>query len=176
MRPEKKIPVENCYTLSVSVLSKKTLRFSHKGVKVLILKTKGRAKSIPMRYQIFQDGDLPVIQFEYVAKGQQVTSVLRLQVTRPHWGGIRYWFTCFSCKEKVGILYLPPEQKEFSCRKCHRLTYLSTQKPFVSRLREFSRALEMLQHDLDSKELYKRIAATGGARVLVSNFLKSSMS
>ena len=47
-------------------------------------------------------------------------------VTTPcNFGGVRYWFACPVCSQRVGGLYLPPGDIYFCCRGCHNLTYRS---------------------------------------------------
>jgi hypothetical protein len=47
--------------------------------------------------------------------------------TRPHFGGVRWWFRCV-CGLRVGRLYLPrATAAPFACRTCHNLTYRSSQ-------------------------------------------------
>ena len=54
-----------------------------------------------------------------------------LQTTRPHLGGVRWWFTCplvkdgRACRRRCGKLYLPPTGKYCGCRSCYDLTYQS---------------------------------------------------
>jgi hypothetical protein len=58
---------------------------------------------------------------------------VRLTVTRPHFGGLRWWFVCpltvnnRTCNRRVGKLYLPPQARYFGCRHCHDLTYTTCQ-------------------------------------------------
>ncbi len=60
---------------------------------------------------------------------EDVCIPIRLQTTRPHLGGLRYWFTCplvtdgVVCNRRVRKLYLPPDRQYFGCRICHDLTY-----------------------------------------------------
>ena len=64
----------------------------------------------------------------------EVRLPIRLQVTRPNFGGIKWWFTCplvargRECQHRVGKLYLPPGGLYFGCRHCHDLTYTSCQE------------------------------------------------
>jgi hypothetical protein len=52
-----------------------------------------------------------------------------LQTTFPHFGGVRWWFTCpllgksGPCNRRVAKLYLPPGGRYFGCRHCYNLTY-----------------------------------------------------
>ncbi len=58
---------------------------------------------------------------------------VRVTTTKPHFGGLRYWFKCpvvrkgTSCHRRVGRLYLPPGATLFGCRTCYGLTYRSSQ-------------------------------------------------
>jgi hypothetical protein len=59
---------------------------------------------------------------------------VRLTVTYPHFGGLRWWFVCpltvggRPCGRRVARLHLPPGGGCFGCRRCHGLTYLSCQE------------------------------------------------
>jgi hypothetical protein len=67
--------------------------------------------------------------------------------TRPHFGGIRYWFQCplvisgRPCGRKSGKLHLPPGQKFFGFRHCYGLTYASRQE-HNKRMDVFARAFK----------------------------------
>ncbi len=64
---------------------------------------------------------------------KEVHIPVRLQETRPTFGGKRWWFTCpltvngVACNRRVGKLYLPPGARYFGCRHCYDLTYWSAQ-------------------------------------------------
>lgn len=64
--------------------------------------------------------------------GGKVELAIPLTVTRPFFGGLRYWFSCpgqtpdGACGNRVRALYLPPSGTEFACRDCHNLTYASS--------------------------------------------------
>ena len=60
--------------------------------------------------------------------GEEVDETARLDVTRPHFGGVRFWFKCLRCGRRVGKLYLPPGGRYFRCRRCYDLTYTSCQE------------------------------------------------
>jgi hypothetical protein len=59
---------------------------------------------------------------------------VRLQVTRPTFGGKRWWFTCpltvngVACNRRVAKLHLPPGARYFGCRHCYDLSYRSCQE------------------------------------------------
>jgi hypothetical protein len=62
---------------------------------------------------------------------QDVFVPIRVQATEPHFGGLRWWFTCpmitngKPCNRRVGKLYL---RRYPGCRACHNLTYESCQE------------------------------------------------
>ena len=62
-----------------------------------------------------------------------VDEPIRLTTTRPHFGGVRWWFVCSlivngrACRRRCGKLYLPPGGRYFGCRVCYGLTYKSAQ-------------------------------------------------
>ena len=48
--------------------------------------------------------------------------------TKPHYGGVRWWFLCSRCDRRVSRLHLPIQVRDyFLCRVCHNLTYESVQ-------------------------------------------------
>lgn len=74
--------------------------------------------------------------FYYLYRGNQsecISTIVRLDTTRIFQRGKRYWFLCpighygDVCGRRVGVLYLPPGQREFGCRRCYDLTYKSCQ-------------------------------------------------
>jgi hypothetical protein len=61
-----------------------------------------------------------------------VTLPIRIQSTKPYFGGRRNWFSCplnvggEACNRRVGKLYLPSGEHRFGCRTCYRLIYTSS--------------------------------------------------
>ena len=59
---------------------------------------------------------------------------IQLVTTRPHFGGLRWWFVCplvvngRACDRRVRKLYLAPGCSYFGCRHCLNLTYKSAQE------------------------------------------------
>jgi hypothetical protein len=59
---------------------------------------------------------------------------VQITTTNCNFGGIRRWFRCslirnnYPCKRHVRVLYSTPHERLFGCRKCHNLTYESSQK------------------------------------------------
>ena len=74
------------------------------------------------------------LQLNYTNGEETIHYAIPLQVTYPHFGGLRWWFVCplerneRLCNQRVGKLYLPPAGRYFGCRHCYELTYRSVQK------------------------------------------------
>jgi hypothetical protein len=43
---------------------------------------------------------------------------------QPHWG-LLWAYECPGCSAPVRLLYLPPFERSFACRRCHRVAYQS---------------------------------------------------
>ena len=82
------------------------------------------------------DGLTPWLRLRYTVTSvkESLDYTIRLQVTWPQFGGLRWWFSCplvidgNKCERRVGKLYLPPGGKYFGCRHCYHLTYRSAQE------------------------------------------------
>jgi hypothetical protein len=74
------------------------------------------------------------LQYNFGASLELLDYRVRLTTTRPHLGGLRWWFNCplivsgRPCGRRVGKLYLPLWGNYFGCRHCHELTYTSCQE------------------------------------------------
>jgi hypothetical protein len=85
-------------------------------------------------YEVDTRGELPWLRLAYAltATGERVDYRIRLTTTRPHFGGLRWWFVCpltvngGACGRRVGKLYL--KGRYFGCRRCQNLTYTSCQE------------------------------------------------
>jgi hypothetical protein len=65
------------------------------------------------------------VRLQYTSSGQSYDYLVSVVTTQPHYGGVRYWWLCPSCGQRVRILY---GGSIFACRRCHNLTYETTQK------------------------------------------------
>jgi hypothetical protein len=86
------------------------------------------------------DPALSVLHLNYTladpARQQQesLAYLVQLEARPTRFGGQRWWFLCplmdrgQPCNSRVSNLYLPPGQRHFGCRHCHRLTYASRQR------------------------------------------------
>src|SRR5262249_50693818 len=76
--------------------------------------------------------DEMTVRLNYVAGPEDsarfVSEVLSLTPTYPHLGGRRWWFCCPGCNGRARKVYLPPEHVRFRCRRCHQLSFRSSQE------------------------------------------------
>jgi hypothetical protein len=74
------------------------------------------------------------LSYTFTESGTSLDYKVFLRVTRPHFGGLRWWFVCpltvggRTCARRVGKLYLPPGAHYYGCRRCYHLTYTSCQQ------------------------------------------------
>jgi hypothetical protein len=68
-----------------------------------------------------------------------IEQTIKLSRTEPNLGGVRWWYLCPDCGGRVAYLYLPQTAHRFSCRKCHNLTYESTQSSHSAAERHYQR-------------------------------------
>ncbi len=67
------------------------------------------------------------LSYHSPSAGRQVLQTVYLTTTRPHYGGLRWWFCCPRCRRRVARLHLPSRVQRFGCRTCHDLSYESAQ-------------------------------------------------
>jgi len=96
--------------------------------------TSGR-KSSSINYSITGDQDARTVTLNYRWRDtDDVRIPVQLEATPTQFGGKRWWFICpltvrgVACNRRAGKLYLPPGARYFGCRKCHDLTYRSSQE------------------------------------------------
>jgi hypothetical protein len=65
---------------------------------------------------------------DYQVNGAPVHQRILCDSTVQHDGGRRWWFMCPGCDRRMEVLYLPPRQKEFKCRRCYKLRYPSQER------------------------------------------------
>ncbi len=96
-------------------------------------------------YRVDTSSD-PALHLTYnPAEGAKpLNEAIGLETTRPHRGGLRWWFTCplvvdgERCGRRVQKLYLPHSGRYFGCRHCYELSYESKNKD--ARMRAISKA------------------------------------
>jgi len=124
---------ESSLALDVRRLSRDHARFAQASQSVLTWRdpdTQEPVASIAVRVTNTL-GCAPKMALRYatdrVEDANGVASIVELDKTLPHFGGVRYWFICPSCKRRVAKLYVPFRHDRFLCRRCHDLTYQSSQ-------------------------------------------------
>jgi len=76
---------------------------------------------------------LLTLSYTFTGEAEPVNMGILIEPTRPHFGGVRYWFRCplivsgNRCLRRVGKLFLPPRGRYFGCRRCYGLAYRSSQ-------------------------------------------------
>jgi hypothetical protein len=138
-QPAKKTVVEQCRHLDAN-------RWAREGILRAGVLCSGRwrwangqtgKETASIGYEVdMTDADDPRLWLSYTLTqtGEQVRYAVRLQTSRVHRGGLRWWFTCpllvggWPCDRRVGKLYLPPGGRYFGCRHCYQLTYTSCQE------------------------------------------------
>jgi hypothetical protein len=64
----------------------------------------------------------------YIAAGEPINTWIFLAVTKPRFGGRRWWFKCPETGRRVAKLYLPPGEVRFASRQAYALSYRSSQE------------------------------------------------
>jgi hypothetical protein len=135
LRSNSKMTVDNCLTLDVNSMKRSGL------LKKRVVWTESWSDSGTGR-------KIAEIQIQNLRTGQYRSQTLKLNyrwnrsvdvcdyislvTTRPHFGGLRWWFLCplkvdgATCRNRVAKLHL--RNGHFGCRSCHDLTYLSCQQ------------------------------------------------
>jgi hypothetical protein len=136
---EKKRTTEECWALDVADLPRGTLDGRSPSGILRAVRLGGRSSVLCLRWTLNLGDKDPVLTLSYRlhrrVEGLEHTERVRLLSTQPYFGGVRWWFACpFSskdrepCGRRVSKLYLPPGEQRFGCRRCHALTYKSSQE------------------------------------------------
>lgn len=139
-RNHRKRTVEECFFVDIDELCRDGL--DQRGEASVFVKSnsglrKKQVASVGYRFGVNAKGDY-VLELHYSiereGKRENVVEAIPLQTTSPHFGGLRWWFTCplvvngTACLRRVGKLYMPPDCLYFGCRHCYELTYRSCQE------------------------------------------------
>jgi hypothetical protein len=135
---EKKRTTEECWALDVADLPRGTLDKGVPSGVLRALRLDGRNSILCVRWVLKLEGEGPVLTLSYRpcrrVEEQEIIERVQLLSTQLHLGGVRWWFACprrlngASCNRRIGKLYLPPGESRFGCRRCHALTYKSSQE------------------------------------------------
>lgn len=77
-----------------------------------------------VHYRVFACSSSLHLSFDH---GRVVKQDIGLELTKPNYGGMRWWFVCPMCSRRVSRLHLPSHAYYFSCRQCFDLSYESAQ-------------------------------------------------
>lgn len=135
----KKVTVEDSRSLNISKLHRDgllkpgcyNLTWTNTG-------TGEKTGSISYALQRGQEGDpegtlYMTLNYQLGKEKIPVAEPIKLEATRPNFGGVRYWFTCplivngRPCNRRAGRLHLISGCQYFGCRNCLNLTYTSRQ-------------------------------------------------
>jgi len=111
--------------------------------------TRGRLRVFCVGYRVdATDMTRPVVHLTYTLSDgrsgdRRFDYPVLLETTRPHLGGLRWWFICPRCGRRAQKLYHPPGGNRFGCRNCHHLTYRSRSHGPLDRSRERARTIRM---------------------------------
>jgi hypothetical protein len=136
-RSGKKTVVEDCRVIDLGELARSGS--FKQGTAGLLRWLRGGQEVSSLSYRVAssaaRDGGLVlVLDYRISRTGEAVTIPIPLEVTRPHFGGLRWWGRCpllvngVGCGRRVAKLYCPPGARYYGCRHCHRLTYRSVQE------------------------------------------------
>jgi len=98
-----------------------------------------------IRYQI--DTTEARVRLEYTQTDSPGYYYVNLVSTRPHYGGLRWWFLCpakvagGTCQRRVRKLYLAHTYGRFACRRCCQLVYTSQREGGMCRLLSKAQAI-----------------------------------
>jgi hypothetical protein len=119
----RKTTVEQCHVLSISNLPKP-----------LIVGASGRLPN-GIDFSIAGTLERRYLRLDWTwKKRKRVELAIPLTTTPTTFGGVRDWFLCplhkvgTPCDKRVMKLYSPAGDSLFACRKCHDLTYMSSQE------------------------------------------------
>jgi hypothetical protein len=113
-------------------------------------------KTASINYELKTDAQAGWIRLKYTITNHSsgepfpVDSRVELVTTRPHFGGVRWWFVCPFSGRRVRKLYLHPVSEYFGSREAFGLTYQSCRETAGDR------ATRKVQ-----KILYHRLGGTG---------------
>lgn len=140
----KKLTVEDCWPLDAAKL------FQHGYPANALTWTNSRGvQTLAAACWYDWEGDTRVLHLHLKVGDTTIGEMaIRLVSTRPHFGGVRWWFRC-ECGRRSRVLYMRPDTAYFRCRACHDLIYESAQT-HDSRVDYLCRNLTALRAALDS--------------------------
>ena len=130
IREDRKRAVGECYALDVNKLASDGLLVAGNSGILTWSNSRTGERLARAGFSVSAGNDERILRICYSwNESEDISSSIRLQTTRPNFGGERWWFTCpittdgLQCNRRVGKLYL--SGRYFGCRHCHDLTYES---------------------------------------------------
>ncbi len=123
----KKTTVESCHSVSTTWLKRHDYLNRSVNFGTISWSSCGR-ETESSGIEVSTDGVGGYIRFRYTSTIRRTGDTTdhdykaRLTVTPCYFGGVRYWFTCPCCLDRVGCLYLA-HSEIFGCRRCNHLAY-----------------------------------------------------
>ncbi|MDD3066314.1 MAG: hypothetical protein PHO48_00570 [Candidatus Gracilibacteria bacterium] len=122
---DKKVTVEDCKGISVFFLKKHGYfsNFYRSGT-LRWLRNSEETGNIGISI----DADNQYLRVEYISTDRETGEKrekdykIRVTSTSCHFGGYRYWFSCYFCNKRVGKLFIYGKN-DFACRHCLDLSY-----------------------------------------------------
>ena len=124
----RKATTEESHDISVRTLKKrKLLSGKHSITMTWTSNRSDKTATIGIDIDVTED---PHVRLYYTKAERDGTQTdydyeISLVTTDCYFGGVRYWFACPMCWQRVGVIYLAPNDAYFRCRHCNDLTYLS---------------------------------------------------
>jgi hypothetical protein len=147
----KKATVEASCDLSIFRLNKMGMLAGRRSIPITWASTMtGKETTIFLTADVTGD---PHVQLEYTISDstgntQDYDYQVSLLTSHCNLGGIRYWFACPECLEKVATIYLTPGDVLFRCRHCNNLTYRSRNRCLIESFGHTSRQIEKLRSEI----------------------------
>lgn len=148
----KKRVVEDCLSISITDLC-------HDGIlKQTVGRWVWRGRGSSIGFAVNAQGGNPSLRLQYTHFGAPIDETIRMVMTRPNWGGVRWFFLCplsvngQPCRRRVGKLYLPPGGNLFGCRHCYDLSY-RTRQEYDKRVAFYRKHPESIKAELAKAKL-----------------------
>ncbi len=129
----RKTTVQECTSIDVGIFRKMMSHFSKTRRGVLHFGG-GHGGHGSIGYCLRWERQWPILTLLYVTDQESIEIPIPLVATRTPFGGRRWWLKCplsvngTPCHRRAAKLYLPPGEWYFGCRKCHGLSYRSSQE------------------------------------------------
>ncbi len=135
----RKPTVEECYTFDINAICRTDELYAGRTGSYAWSNSVTGERVGSVGYSLGYDADDDMVlwlKYHFGYDTGPVKLPIRLQTTRPHLGGIRWWMICplikagTPCNRRVSKLHL--RHQYFGCRACHELTYRSSQEAHKS--------------------------------------------